>query len=75
MGCGSSYTHVVLHLPVDDGQKLSEYSVLLLFCNSSKIANSGAFFHADATCDLDLSQGHMQGQLSTITVTPEEDLT
>ena len=42
----------------------------------SKLANSGAFFHTEATRDMDLPQlqGHMQGQLST-TVTPEEDLT
>ena len=55
-----------------DGHSANTYFYLLLFC--SKLANSGAFFHTEATRDMDLPQGHMQGQLST-TVTPEEDLT
>ena len=47
--------------------------ISILFNSIHKIANSGAFFHTEATSDLDSSHGHMQGQLST-TVTPEKDL-
>jgi len=39
--------------------------ISILFNSIHKIANSGAFFHTEATSDLDPSQGHMQGQLST----------
>jgi len=47
--------------------------ISILFNSIHKIANSGAFFHTEATSDLISSHGHMQGQLST-TVTPEKDL-
>jgi len=61
-------------LRMKDGNSANTY--FYFYSIPSKLANSGAFFHTEATRDMDLHQGHniMQGQLST-TVTPEEDLT
>ena len=66
---------MVQHPPEDNGRSGNvNIYFLFLFYSIHKIANSGAFFHTEATRGLDLSQRHniMQGQLST-TVTPEKD--
>ena len=64
------YIYMVLHLPEDDGNSANTYFYLNSVQNLlTQVPSSIQKPHATW-----IFQGHMQGQLSTITVTPEEDL-
>ena len=63
------YIYMVLHLPEDDGNSANTYFYLNSVQNLlTQVPSSIQKPHATW-----IFQGHMQGQLSTITVTPEED--
>lgn len=55
----------ILLRTMDTRGTLTLILISILFNSIHKIANSGAFFHTEATSDQDSSHGHMQGQLST----------